>query len=85
MSVFNRRRRTLNQREKVLAAARSFCDPFTKEDLAVRAWELYPRDFGFRQHDLPNVQTVYCRFYGATGLLAQGRVQEVAPGRYRAV
>ena len=69
---------------KILEAAATLPDTFSREDLAVAAWRLYPERFGLQGYpDLPNCQQVYCKLYGLSGLIGRGLIEPVEGSMFR--
>lgn len=67
---------------KILCAAASFDGTFTKQDLAVRAWEDHPHVFGLAGYadKHPDANAVNAKLYGCAGLVTRGLV-EACDGR----
>lgn len=73
----------LSQTEKVLAAAKTLPQPFSKSELVVAAWRRWPENFalsGFEQ--FPDSNKILSCLYGAKGLLALGRVRPDGTGMF---
>jgi len=71
-------------REKILAAAAGLPDTFTRAQLVVAAWRLFPDTFSLRGVDesLPDSNAVYCKLSGVNGLTARGWLE---PGEAESV
>ena len=67
----------LSYRKKLLFAALlidrwSGVSAFTRDDLVVAAWRLWPESFGLSGHDYPCSGRVVAKLSGRTGLVGQG-------------
>ena len=58
----------MNTYLQVLLAAMTLPGQFSRQDLAVAAWRLYPAQFGLSDYALPHCQRCYCKLYGINGL-----------------
>lgn len=64
-------------REKIMIAASQLDPTFSLSDLMVRAWQLYPDEFGMREYPYPDTNRLVPRIYGAEGLIKRGRLRWV--------
>jgi hypothetical protein len=73
--------------EAVLHAARTLPrGPFTKEDLVVAAWKLFPNRFGLRGFEqYPCSNSVTCYLYGSKGLASKGWLRSIGAGVFEVV
>lgn len=62
----------MNQAEKLLIAASEMAGQFTREDLAVKAWERYPDDFGLVGHEHPNCHKTFAWLSHRMGPVQRG-------------
>lgn len=76
--------RAETQRAMFILVLDEMTTTFTKEDFAVKCFERYPHFFGMHAYPYPDTVNVYSKFYGATGLLAQGWIEQTPSGSFRA-
>lgn len=82
----------LTLREKVLVALAWAVDertgmalprrPVEVEHVVVKAWKLWPSDFGLRNYPQPDASRVLCKFAGSYGLVRLGLASRTRPGVY---
>lgn len=69
--------------EKIMLAASQLNQPFTKAQLVVKAWELYPEDFclaGFPQ--FPDSNKIISHLCGERGLVGKGIFESTKANEY---
>lgn len=74
--------------QKVLLASLDLSEDrgvFCAEELVVRAWRMFPKDFGLRLFNdcHPDSNRVLARVMGARGLCSRGLLERVAERQYR--
>ncbi len=69
----------------LLRAACSFADRFTQQDLAVRAWTMFPGVFGLAGYadTHPDANATNAKLYGHTGIVSRGYVEPCGDGMFR--
>lgn len=73
--------------ETILLAAATFNRDFTKQELAVKAWQMDPAKFGLKGYDTqhPDMNRVMMEMVGAkdSNPIKRGLIEQVAPSTYR--
>lgn len=55
---------------------------FTLEDLAVKCWELHPKEFTMRGHNYPDTRKLATHMYGKSSLLKRGSIIKATNNTY---
>ena len=77
----------LSKANLLLEAAQTLPQPFSWEDLVVRAWEKHSEAFGLKGYRAlyPDSNRVSATLYGALGLLGRGLIERHGLQRFRVV
>ena len=67
----------LSRPKQLILVVRTFGELFTKSELVVRAWLLFPKSFGLADYPYPDSHRLAAVLYGKDGPLMKGAVRQV--------